>query len=144
MGIFEAELQYWDQLDLDLFFTNFTHWIPNGTHPVDNNVDGGVAQTANVSEAGGESMLDLEVSKPYFTMTADVKAERYDSLRTPSYILRRSRSGMWTTFITRPGRMIRIPGASTRCSTPLMDRTAPTQRMERLVTWYDIWTISGF
>lgn len=64
MGIFEAELQYWDQLDLDLFFTNFTHWIPNGTHPIDNNVDGGVAQTTNVSEAGGESMLDLEVRKP--------------------------------------------------------------------------------
>lgn len=64
MGVFEAELQYWDQLDLDLFFTNFTHWIPNGTHPIDNNVDGGVAQTANVSEAGGESMLDLEVGKP--------------------------------------------------------------------------------
>ncbi|KAK7710335.1 hypothetical protein SLS64_005920 [Diaporthe eres] len=42
MGIFEAELQYWDQLDLDLFFTNFTHWIPNG----------------------GESMLDLELAYP--------------------------------------------------------------------------------
>lgn len=64
MGIFEAELQYWDQLDLDLFFANFTHWIPNGTHPIDHNVDGGVAQTTNVSEAGGESMLDLEVRKP--------------------------------------------------------------------------------
>lgn len=63
MGIFEAELQYWDQLDLDLFFTNFTHFIPNGTHPIDNNVDGGVAKTTNVSEAGGESMLDLEVSR---------------------------------------------------------------------------------
>lgn len=63
MGIFEAELQYWDQLDLDLFFTNFTHWIPNGTHPIDNNVGGGVAKTTSVSEAGGESMLDLEVSR---------------------------------------------------------------------------------
>lgn len=64
MGVFEAELQYWDQLDLNLFFSNFTHWIPNGTHPIDNNVDGGVAKTTNVSEAGGESMLDLEVRKP--------------------------------------------------------------------------------
>lgn len=75
MGIFEAELQYWDQLDLDLFFTNFTHWIPNGTHPIDNNVDGGVAKTTNVSEAGGESMLDLEVRKPWSPMTAEVKAD---------------------------------------------------------------------
>lgn len=64
MGIFEAELQYWDQPDLDLFFANFTHWIPNGTHPIDHNVDGGVAQTTNVSDAGGESMLDLQVREP--------------------------------------------------------------------------------
>lgn len=75
MGIFEAELQYWDQPDLDLFFTNFTHWIPNGTHPIDNNVDGGVAKTTNVSEAGGESMLDLEVRKPWPSMSAEVKAD---------------------------------------------------------------------
>lgn len=61
MGIFEAELQYWDQLDLNLFFTNYTK-IPNGTHPSDNDVDGGVAETTNITEAGGEAMLDLQVS----------------------------------------------------------------------------------
>jgi hypothetical protein len=62
MGIFEAELQFWDQVDLDLFFANLTHGrIPNGTHPEDNLVDGGVAVTTNISAAGGEAMLDLEV-----------------------------------------------------------------------------------
>ena len=64
MGIFEAELQYWDQLDLDLFFTNFTSWIPNGTHPINVQIDGGVAQTTNISAAGDESMLDLEIAYP--------------------------------------------------------------------------------
>lgn len=59
MGIFEAELQFWDQEDLNLFFTNFTKYIPNGTHPTNNLIDGGVAITTNISEAGGESMLDL-------------------------------------------------------------------------------------
>ena len=59
MGIFEAELQYWDQLDLDLFFSNYTN-IPNGTHPIDYNIDGGVAQTKNVSQAGGEATLDIQ------------------------------------------------------------------------------------
>jgi len=63
MGIFEAELQFWDQLDLNEFFTRYTR-IPNGTHPIDHNIDGGVAQTFNVSEAGGESMLDLELAYP--------------------------------------------------------------------------------
>jgi tripeptidyl-peptidase-1 len=64
MGIFEAELQYWDQLDLDSFFTNFASWIPNGTHPVNVQIDGGVAQTTNISAAGDESMLDLEIAYP--------------------------------------------------------------------------------
>ena len=27
MGMFEAELEYWDQLDLNLFYANFTHWV---------------------------------------------------------------------------------------------------------------------
>ena len=64
MGIFEAELQYWDQFDLNSFFTNFTRWIPNGTHPLNNLVDGGVAVTTNVSAAGEEAMLDLDMAYP--------------------------------------------------------------------------------
>lgn len=64
MGIFEAELQYWDQEDLDLFYSNFTPRIPNGTHPLNKEIDGGVATTTNLSDAGGESMLDLELAYP--------------------------------------------------------------------------------
>ncbi|KAI0477091.1 putative protease S8 tripeptidyl peptidase I [Xylariaceae sp. FL0804] len=64
MGIFEAELQFWDQEDLNLFFANYTPYIHQGTHPIDHNIDGGVARTANVSEAGGEAMLDLELAYP--------------------------------------------------------------------------------
>ena len=63
MGIFEAELQYWDQHDLDSFFTNFTS-IPTGTHPINMEIDGGVAQTSNVSAAGEEAMLDLDMAYP--------------------------------------------------------------------------------
>jgi len=65
MGIFEAELQEWDQADLDSFFTNFTHTsIPNGTHPINNLVDGGVANTTFSAEAGAEALLDLELAYP--------------------------------------------------------------------------------
>ncbi|KAF7198229.1 Aorsin, partial [Pseudocercospora fuligena] len=63
MGIFESELQYWDQLDLNLFFANFTN-IPSSTHPINKEIDGGVAQTTNVSAAGGEAMLDLQLAYP--------------------------------------------------------------------------------
>ena len=63
LGIYEAELQFWDQLDLDLFFTNFTRWIPNGTHPMNRDIDGGVAKS-KPALAGGESMLDLSNAYP--------------------------------------------------------------------------------
>lgn len=64
MGIFESELQYWAQEDLDSFFTNFTKRIPNGTHPIDINIDCGVATTTNLSLAGGEAELDLMLAYP--------------------------------------------------------------------------------
>lgn len=64
MGIFESELQYWAQEDLDSFFTNFTKRIPNGTHPIDINIDGGVATTTNLSLAGSEAELDLMLAYP--------------------------------------------------------------------------------
>ena len=65
MGIFEAELQFWDQKDLNDFFSNITMGrIPNGTHPINNLVDGGVAVAPTIAQAGGESMLDLDMAYP--------------------------------------------------------------------------------
>ena len=64
MGIYESELQFWEQEDLDLFFTNFTRRIPNGTHPIDVDIDGAVATSPNVSLAGGEAELDLMMAYP--------------------------------------------------------------------------------
>lgn len=66
MGIFESELQFWYQEDLDSFYTNFTNYIPNGTHPVPANVDGGMQSTDDpyYADAGGEVMLDLELAYP--------------------------------------------------------------------------------
>lgn len=62
LGIFE-EGDYYAQEDLNSFFTNFTRYIPNGTHPILNGIDGGYAPV-NVSEAGGESDLDFELAIP--------------------------------------------------------------------------------
>ena len=64
MGIFESELEFWDQEDLNLFFSNFSSRIPNGTHPIDKLIDGGVAVTTNISQAGGEALLDLDIAYP--------------------------------------------------------------------------------
>ena len=64
MGMFESELQFYTQLDLDTFFTNFTRRIPNGTHPVAANIDGGQQSTEDLYEAGEEANLDLMLAYP--------------------------------------------------------------------------------
>ncbi|PVH73292.1 subtilisin-like protein [Cadophora sp. DSE1049] len=64
LGIFESELQFYTQKDLDSFFTNFTSYIPNGTHPVAANIDGGQQATEDLFEAGGEVNLDLQLAYP--------------------------------------------------------------------------------
>ncbi|KAK5113429.1 hypothetical protein LTR85_010857 [Meristemomyces frigidus] len=63
MGIFE-DGDFYAQEDLNLFFANYTPYIPNGTHPTLDSIDGGFAPVANLSEAGGESSLDLQLTYP--------------------------------------------------------------------------------
>ncbi len=62
LGIFE-EGDYYSQVDLDLFFANFTPNIPKGTHPLPAFIDGGDAPVG-VKDAGGESDLDFQLSYP--------------------------------------------------------------------------------
>lgn len=62
MGIWE-EGDFYDQEDLDLFFANYTPYIPKGTHPIPNFVDGAVAPVS-IEEGGGESILDFELAYP--------------------------------------------------------------------------------
>lgn len=62
LGVFE-EGDYYSQEDLNLFFANFTPWIPNGTHPTPQFIDGAEAPVP-VADAGGESDLDFELIYP--------------------------------------------------------------------------------
>ncbi|EMD00234.1 hypothetical protein BAUCODRAFT_119783 [Baudoinia panamericana UAMH 10762] len=62
LGVFE-EGDYYSQADLDSFFTNFTSYIPNGTHPVLDSIDGGMAPVV-ISLSGGESDLDFQLAIP--------------------------------------------------------------------------------
>lgn len=62
LGIFE-DGDFYAQEDLNLFFANYTPYIPNGTHPTLDSIDGGYAPV-NLSDAGGESSLDLQISYP--------------------------------------------------------------------------------
>lgn len=61
MGIFE-EGDFYLQEDLDLFFLNFTSYIPNGTHSTPALIDG--AEVPIPFPAGGESDLDFQLAYP--------------------------------------------------------------------------------
>lgn len=58
--MYESE-DYFDQADLDIFFSQFAPDIENGTAPMLNSINGGLGPDAN-SSVSGESVLDLEVA----------------------------------------------------------------------------------
>ncbi|PSR97824.1 putative protease S8 tripeptidyl peptidase I [Coniella lustricola] len=62
LGIFE-EGDFYAQDDFDTFFTLLTPYIPNGTHPIHDFVDGAKAPVVQAL-AGGESDLDFELAYP--------------------------------------------------------------------------------
>ncbi|RFU32816.1 hypothetical protein B7463_g3492, partial [Scytalidium lignicola] len=64
MGIFESELQFYYQPDLDSFFHTYSKEISNGTHPIAANIDGGQQATTDPFYAGGEVNLDLMLAYP--------------------------------------------------------------------------------
>ena len=64
LGLWESEVGYWDQTDLNLFYANLTPWIPKGTHPVNNLIDGAKAVAPKIADASLETMLDLDMAYP--------------------------------------------------------------------------------
>ncbi|KAK3672756.1 hypothetical protein LTR78_007342 [Recurvomyces mirabilis] len=63
LGIFEDLGDIYSQEDLDAFFSNLAPYIPNGTHPQLDAIDGAIAPVArNIS--GEESALDFQISYP--------------------------------------------------------------------------------
>lgn len=64
LGIFESELQFYTQKDLDSFFTTYRKDIENGTHPIGANIDGGMQSTKDLFQAGPEVALDLQLAYP--------------------------------------------------------------------------------
>lgn len=62
IGIFE-DGDFYAQEDLDLFFANYTPYIPQGTSPIPAFIDGAQAPVP-VTQAGGESALDFELAYP--------------------------------------------------------------------------------
>lgn len=62
LGIFE-EGDFYAQEDFNSFFTKYTPYIPNGTSPTLDSIDGGQAPV-DTADAGGESNLDFLLAYP--------------------------------------------------------------------------------
>ncbi|KAK4897639.1 hypothetical protein LTR27_004785 [Elasticomyces elasticus] len=61
LGFYEQG-DYYAAEDLDLFFANYAPWVPQGTRPTLQSVDGGNAPyPSNDSNVGGEADLDLDI-----------------------------------------------------------------------------------
>lgn len=63
LGIFEDLGDYYSQTDLNEFFATLAPYIPQGTHPTLDGIDGAQAPTT-VNNAGPESDLDFQISYP--------------------------------------------------------------------------------
>ncbi|KAL5374438.1 hypothetical protein DPSP01_011967 [Paraphaeosphaeria sporulosa] len=62
MGIYLLSSAYAQQ-DLDMFFSNFTPYVANGTAPIVSSINGGVAPV-DVLHAGSEACMDLQLAIP--------------------------------------------------------------------------------
>jgi tripeptidyl-peptidase-1 len=65
IGIFE-DGDYYDQTDLDLTFAAVAPYVPNGTHPILEGIDGGTAPISinGIQQHGTESLLDMSIILP--------------------------------------------------------------------------------
>lgn len=101
LGIFESELQFYIQSDLDLFFSNFTGGaIPNGTHPIAANIDGGQQSTTDLYADVGEVNLDFMLAYPI------VYPQNITNYQTDDLIVQANQNDTYTfgfnTFVSPP------------------------------------------
>jgi tripeptidyl-peptidase-1 len=84
LGIFEDLGDYYSQTDLNEFFLTFAQYIPYGTHPKLDGIDGGMAPT-NVANAGPESDLDFQISYPLIWPQNSILYQTDDSVYEANY-----------------------------------------------------------
>ena len=84
LGIFEDLGDYYSQTDLNEFFLTLAPYIPQGTHPTLDGIDGATAPTT-VANAGPESDLDFQISYPLIYPQGSVLYQTDDSVYEANY-----------------------------------------------------------
>ncbi|KAL5409468.1 hypothetical protein PMIN03_005912 [Paraphaeosphaeria minitans] len=94
MGIYLLSSAY-AQEDLDMFFSNFTPYIANGTAPILNSINGGVAPV-DVFHAGPEACMDLQLAIPLIHPQNTTVYQVDDDFWTAEQA---TKGGMFNTFL---------------------------------------------
>ncbi|KAK5111656.1 Tripeptidyl-peptidase sed1 [Meristemomyces frigidus] len=84
LGIFEDLGDYYSQTDLNEFFLTLAPYIPIGTHPILDGIDGAKAP-ASVANAGPESDLDFQISYPLIWPQNSVLFQTDDAVYEANY-----------------------------------------------------------
>jgi tripeptidyl-peptidase I len=91
LGIFEDLGDYYSQNDLNEFFAALAPYIPQGTHPKLDAIDGAVVPSlTNTVDAGPESDLDFQISYPIIWPQNSVLYQTDDPVYEANYTVRRS------------------------------------------------------
>ncbi|KAK4554593.1 Tripeptidyl-peptidase sed1 [Recurvomyces mirabilis] len=85
LGIFEDLGDYYSQTDLNLFFLTLAPYIPQGTHPTLDGIDGATAPVT-VANAGPESDLDFQISYPLIYPQKSTLYQTDDSVYEANYV----------------------------------------------------------
>ena len=96
LGIYE-EGNFYTQVDLDSYFSKYSPWIPNGTHPILNLIDGASGpKSPGPGYNSIESNLDLQLAYPLvYPQTLTLYQTNDDSSEESS----KASSGLFNTFL---------------------------------------------
>lgn len=99
LGVFESIGDHYGKEDLDVFYSTLYPDIPNGTYPIEKNIDGAYGASKNISEAGLESDLDFEAAQPLIWPQRTVLFQTDDEFYQKNLTLQDSPiKGFWNTF----------------------------------------------
>lgn len=86
LGFYEQG-DYYAAEDLDLFFATYAPWVPQGTRPTLNSIDGGYEPyPLNSSDVGGEADLDLDIGISLVYPQSVVVYQVDDSIYAPQEV----------------------------------------------------------
>lgn len=99
LGIFESLSDHYSKADLDTYWSTLYPDIPNGTYPIEKNIDGAFGASETTAQAGVESDLDFEAAQPLIWPQKTILFQTDDQFYEVNMTAQDSPlRGFWNTF----------------------------------------------